>query len=179
MILAALLAVFIGALMIGRAPAYLGNQIGVAEMKLIAVYMLIAGMVILPLTALAVMTAAGRAGLTTNGGPHGLTSIAFAYTSSFANNGQSFGGLSANSAFYNYTTSVAMLAGRFLLTLPALALAGTFAEQRRRGITSGSLPTDTGLFAVLLIAMVLLVAGLNFLPLLCLGPLAEHMMLWF
>jgi K+-transporting ATPase ATPase A chain len=72
-----------------------------------------------------------------------------------------------------------MLAGRFLLTLPALALAGTFAEQRRRGITSGSLPTDTGLFAVLLIAMVLLVAGLNFLPLLCLGPLAEHMMLWF
>jgi K+-transporting ATPase ATPase A chain len=179
MILAALLAVFIGALMIGRAPAYLGNQIGVAEMKLIAVYMLIAGMVILPLTALAVMTAAGRAGLTTNGGPHGLTSIAFAYTSSFANNGQSFGGLSANSAFYNYTTSVAMLAGRFLLTLPALALAGTFAEQRRRGITSGSLPTDTGLFAVLLIAMVLLVAGLNFLPLLCLGPVAEHMMLWF
>ncbi len=179
MILAALLAVFIGALMIGRAPAYLGNQIGVAEMKLIAVYMLIAGMVILPLTALAVMTAAGRAGLTTNGGPHGLTSIAFAYTSSFANNGQSFGDLSANSAFYNYTTSVAMLAGRFFLTLPALALAGTFAEQRRRGITSGSLPTDTGLFAVLLIAMVLLVAGLNFLPLLCLGPVAEHMMLWF
>ena len=120
----------------------------------------------------------GRAGLTTNGGPHGLTSIAFAYTSSFANNGQGFGGLSANSAFYNYTTSVAMLAGRFLLTLPALALAGTFAEQRRRGITSGSLPTDTGLFAVLFIAMVLLVAGLNFLPLLCLGPVAEHMMLW-
>ena len=179
MVLIALLAVFVGALMIGRAPAYLGNQIGVAEMKLIAVYMLISGMVILPLTALAVITAAGRAGLTTNAGPHGLTSIAFAYTSSFANNGQSFGGLSVNSAFYNYTTSLAMLAGRFLLTLPALALAGTFAEQRRRGITSGSLPTDTGLFAVLLIAMVLLVAGLTFLPLLCLGPVAEHIMLWF
>jgi K+-transporting ATPase ATPase A chain len=179
MILAALLAVFIGALMIGRAPAYLGNQIGVAEMKLIALYMLIAGMMILPLTALAVMTPSGRAGLTTNAGPHGLTSIAFAYTSSFANNGQSFGGLSANSPFYNYTTAAAMLVGRFLLTLPALALAGTFAQQRRRGITAGSLPTDTGQFAVLLIAMVLLVAGLNFLPLLCLGPVAEHMMLWF
>jgi K+-transporting ATPase ATPase A chain len=178
MILAAQLAVFIGALMIGRSPVYLGNQIGVAEMKLIALYMLIAGMVILPLTALAVMTAAGRAGLTTNSGPHGLTSIAFAYTSSFANNGQSFGGLSANSAFYNYTTSVAMLAGRFLLALPALALAGTFAERQRRGITSGSLPTDTGLFAGLLIATILLVAGLNFLPLLCLGPVAEHMLLW-
>jgi K+-transporting ATPase ATPase A chain len=125
------------------------------------------------------MSAAGPAGLTTNGGPHGLTSIAFAYTSSFANNGQSFAGLSTNSAFYNYTTAVAMLAGRFLLTLPALALAGRFAEQRRRAITSGSLPTDGGLFAVFLIAMILLVAGLNFLPLLCLGPVTEHLMLWF
>jgi len=132
----------------------------------------------LPLTAVAVLTAAGRAGLTTNGGPHGLTSIAFAYASSFANNGQSFGGLGANSVFYNTTTSVAMLAGRFLLTLPALALAGTFAEQRRRAITSGSLPTDSALFAMLLTTTVLLVAGLNFLPLLCLGPVAEHVMLW-
>ena len=178
MILAALLAVFVGALIIGRSPAYLGNRIGVAQMKLIAIYATVAGIVILPLTAVAVMTAAGRAGLTTNGGPHGLTSIAFAYASSFANNGQSFGGLSANSAFYNYTTSVAMLAGRFLLTLPALALAGTFAEQRRRAITSGSLPTDSALFAMLLTTTVLLVAGLNFLPLLCLGPVAEHVMLW-
>jgi potassium-transporting ATPase potassium-binding subunit len=148
------------------------------RVTLIALYILIAGVVILPLTAWAVMAAAGRAGLTTNTGPHGLTSIAFAYTSSFANNGQSFGGLSANSPFYNYTTSAAMLGGRFLLNLPALALAGTFAEQRRRGITSGSMPTDTGAFALLLIAMVLLIAGLNFLPLLCLGPVAEHMMLW-
>jgi K+-transporting ATPase ATPase A chain len=178
MILAALLAVFVGGLMIGRAPAYLGNQIGITEMKLIVVYMLIGGLVILPLTAVALMSPAGRAGLTTNLGPHGLTSVAFAYTSSFANNGQSFAGLNANSSFYNYTTSVAMLAGRFLLTLPALALAGTFAEQRRRGITSGSLPTDTRLFAVLLIAATLIVAGLSFLPLLCLGPVAEHMMLW-
>jgi K+-transporting ATPase ATPase A chain len=179
MILAALVAVFIGSLMIGRGPAYLGNQIGIAEMKLITIYMLIAGFIILPLTALAVMSEAGRAGLTTNGGPHGLTSIAFAYTSSFANNGQSFGGLSANSPFYNYTTAVAMLAGRFLLTLPALALAGAFAEKRRRVITSGSLPTDTGIFAVFLIAVILVVAGLNFLPLLCLGPVTEHLRLWF
>jgi K+-transporting ATPase ATPase A chain len=80
--------------------------------------------------------------------------------------------------FYDTTTSVAMLAGRFLLTLPALALAGTFAEQRRRAITSGSLPTDSALFAMLLTTTVLLVAGLNFLPLLCLGPVAEHVMLW-
>jgi K+-transporting ATPase ATPase A chain len=178
-VLVALVAVFIGGLMIGRAPAYLGNQIGVSEMKLIAIYMLVAGLVILPLTALALATSAGRSGLSTNIGPHGLTTIAFAFASSFANNGQSFGGLSANSPFYNYTTSLAMLAGRFLLTLPALALAGSFAEQHRRGITAGSLPTDTSLFAVLLVGMIVLFAGLNFLPLLCLGPVAEHMTLFW
>jgi K+-transporting ATPase ATPase A chain len=179
MILAALLAVFIGALMIGRSPAYLGNPIGVAEMKLIALYTLISGLVILPLTALAVMTAGGREGLTSNLGPHGLTTIAFAYTSSFANNGQSFGSLNANTPFYNTTTAIAMLAGRFLLNLPALALAGTFAERRRRAMTAGSLPTDRALFALLLMATILIVAGLNFLPLLCLGPVAEHLQLGF
>jgi len=178
MILAALLAVFVASLMIGRAPAYLGNEIGITEVKMITVYMLTGGLVILILTALALMSSGGLAGLTTNRGAHGLTSVAFAYTSSFANNGQAFAGLSANSPFYNYTTSVAMIAGRFLLTLPALALAGTFAEQRRRGITSGSLQTDTLLFAGLLIATILIVAGLSFLPLLCLGPVAEHIMLW-
>lgn len=179
LVLVALLAVFVGALMIGRAPAYLGNQIGPPEMKLIALYMLIAGAVILPLTALALTTTAGRAALTTNLGPHGLTSVAFAYASSFTSNGQNFAGLNANSPFYNYTTSMAMLAGRFLLAFPALALAGAFAEQRRRGITPGSLPTDSGLFAALLVGMTLLVAGLTFLPLLCLGPIAEHLTLWY
>jgi len=178
MIVAALLAVFVGSLMIGRGPAYLGNEIGSTEMKLIAVYMIIGGLVILILTAWALMSPAGLGGLTTNSGAHGLTSVAFAYTSSFANNGQAFAGLNANLPFYNYTTSVAMLAGRFLLTLPALALAGRFAEQRRRGITPGSLPTETPLFAALLIAAILIVAGLSFLPLLCLGPVAEHLMLW-
>jgi K+-transporting ATPase ATPase A chain len=165
--------------MIGRSPAYLGNPIGVAEMKLIALYTLVSGLVILPLTALAVMTASGREGLTSNLGPHGLTTIAFAYTSSFANNGQSFGSLNANTPFYNTTTAIAMLAGRFLLNLPALALAGTFAERRRRAMTVGSLPTDTVLFALLLVATTLIVAGLNFVPLLCLGPVAEHLQLGF
>jgi K+-transporting ATPase ATPase A chain len=165
--------------MIGRTPVYLGNQIGVSEMKLIALYTVIAPLIILPLSALAVVTPAGLAGLTTNSGPHGLTSIAYAYASSFANNGQNFAGLSANSPFYNYTTAAAMLAGRFLLLLPALALAGVFAEQRRREVSVGSLPTDTRLFAALLLTMTLIVAGLNFLPLLCLGPVAEHIMLWF
>jgi potassium-transporting ATPase potassium-binding subunit len=139
---------------------------------------LYAPFVILPLTALALMTTAGRAGLTTNLGPHGLTSIAFAYASSFANNGQNFAGMNVNSPFYNYTTALAMLAGRFLLTLPVLALAGAFAEQRRRVITEGSLPTESPTFAVLLVAIILVVVGLNFLPLLCAGPVVEHMMPW-
>jgi K+-transporting ATPase ATPase A chain len=178
MILAALLTAFIAGLMTGRGPAYLGNSIGVAEMKLIALYVLVAPLVVLPLSAVALMTAAGRAGLTTNLGPHGLTSIAFAYASSFANNGQNFAGLNANSPFYNYTTALAMLAGRFALTLPMLALAGAFAEQRRRAITEGTLPTESPTFALLLLAMILIVAGLSYLPLLCFGPIAEHLMLW-
>jgi K+-transporting ATPase ATPase A chain len=178
MILAALLTAFIAGLMTGRGPAYLGNTIGVSEMTLIAIYMLIAPVVILLLTAVALMMEAGRAGLTTNLGPHGLTSIAFAYASSFANNGQNFAGLNANSPFYNYTTALAMLAGRFLLTVPTLALAGAFAEQRRRATTEGSLPTESLTFAVLLVAMILVVTGLSFLPLLCLGPVVEHLMLW-
>jgi K+-transporting ATPase ATPase A chain len=152
-------------------------------LKLIAIYMLIAPVVILLLTAVALMTEAGRAGLTTNLGPHGLTSIAFAYVSSFANNGQNFAGqnfadLNANSPFYNFTTALAMLAGRFLLTVPTLALAGAFAEHRRRATTEGSLPTESLTFAVLLVAMILVVTGLSFLPLLCLGPVVEHLMLW-
>jgi potassium-transporting ATPase potassium-binding subunit len=179
MILAALLAVFIGALMIGRSPAYLGNPIGIAEMRLIALYTLVSGIAILSLTALALMTAHGRAGLPSNTGAHGLTTIAFSYTSSFANNGQSFGSLNADTGFYNTTTAVAMLAGRFLLNLPALALAGALSKQRRRAVTAGSLPTDTALFAVLLVATILIVAGLSFLPLLCMGPVAEHLQLWF
>lgn len=178
MVLAALLTAFIAGLMTGRGPAYLGNTIGVSEMKLIAIHVLIAPVVILPLTALALMTEAGRAGLTTNLGPHGLTSIAFAYVSSFANNGQNFAGLNADSRFYNYTTLLAMLAGRFLLTFPALALAGAFAGQRRRATTPGSLPVDSPTFAFVLVAMILIVTGLCFLPLLCLGPVVEHLMLW-
>jgi potassium-transporting ATPase potassium-binding subunit len=178
MILAALLTAFIAGLMTGRGPAYLGNPIGIPEMKLIACYLLIAPLVILSLTAVATMTEAGRAGLTTNMGPHGLTSIAVAYTSGFANNGQNFAGMSVNTPFYNGTTTVAMLAGRYLLTLPILALAGAFAEQPRRAVTEGSLPTESPTFAVLLLILIFMVTGLSFLPLLCLGPVVEHLILW-
>jgi potassium-transporting ATPase potassium-binding subunit len=113
MIFVALIALFVGGLMIGRTPEHLGKQIGPPEMKIIAVYTLVGPVTVLALTAFAVITNAGRAGLTTNAGAHGFTEILFAFASVFANNGQSMAGLSANNIFYNITTIVAMLAGRY------------------------------------------------------------------
>jgi potassium-transporting ATPase potassium-binding subunit len=117
------------------------------------------------------------AGLTTNSGPHGFTEILYAYTSSFANNGQSFAGLSANSPFYNVTTAVAMVLGRFGLAIPALALAERFAQQGRRLMDSGELPTDSLLFASVIIGTALIVVALTYLPALALGPIIEHLRL--
>jgi K+-transporting ATPase ATPase A chain len=161
--------------MIGRTPEYLGKQVTVTEMKLIALYTIIAPLTILPLAAVALVTDAGLAGLTTNKGPHGLSEILVAYTTSMANNGQNFAGLSANTPFYNVTTALAMLAGRFGLAIPALALAGRFARQPSKPVTGGTLPTDTPLFAGLTIATILIVGALSYLPVLALGPLIEHL----
>jgi K+-transporting ATPase ATPase A chain len=177
LVLIALVGVFAAGLMIGRTPEYLGKQVTAREMKLIALYAVIASLVVLPLTALALVTDAGLAGLTTNRGPHGLSEILVAYTSSMANNGQNFAGLSANAPFYNITTALAMMAGRFGLAIPALALAGLFAQQPRRPVTDGTLPTETLLFAGLVIVTVLVVGALSYLPVLALGPIAEHLAL--
>ncbi len=130
MVMAAAIAVFLAGLMVGRTPEYLGKKIGPAENKMIMLYALAAPLVVLPLTAIAVSTRVGLSGLTVNSGPHGFTGILFAYTSCFANNGQSFAGLSANTPFYNLTTALAMMVGRFGLAIPALALAGLFGRQR-------------------------------------------------
>jgi K+-transporting ATPase ATPase A chain len=175
LVLIALVGLFVAGLMIGRTPEYLGKQVTVTEMKLIALYTIIAPLTILPLAAAALVTNAGLAGLTTNKGPHGLSEILVAYTTSMANNGQNFAGLSANTPFYNITTALAMLAGRFGLAIPALALAGRFARQPSKPVTAGTLPTDTPLFAGLTIATVLIVGALSYLPVLALGPLVEHL----
>jgi K+-transporting ATPase ATPase A chain len=177
LVLIALVGVFAAGLMIGRTPEYLGKQLGPREMKLVALYAVMAPLVILPLTALAVVTHPGLAGLTTNGGPHALSEILVAYTTSMANNGQSFAGLSANTPFYNITTALAMVAGRFGLAIPALALAGLLAQQPTKPVTDGTLPTDTVLFGGLAIGTVLLVGALSYLPVLALGPVVEHLML--
>jgi K+-transporting ATPase ATPase A chain len=177
LVLIALVGLFIAGLMVGRTPEYLGKQITATEMKLIALYTIIAPLTILPLAALALVTDAGLAGLTTNKGAHGLSEVLVAYTTSMANNGQNFAGLSANTPFYNITTALAMMAGRFGLAIPALALAGQFALQPSKPVSAGTLPTDTPLFAGLVIATILIVGALSYLPVLALGPLVEQLAL--
>ncbi|HEV2458786.1 MAG TPA: potassium-transporting ATPase subunit KdpA, partial [Ktedonobacterales bacterium] len=171
------LGLFITGLMVGRTPEYVGKRIGEHEIKLIAVYTLIGPAAVLLLTALAVVSSAGLAGLTTNSGPHGLTEILYAYTSSFNNNGQTFAGLSANSPFYNISTAVVMLLGRFALAIPALALAQRFAQQPNRQATQGTLPTDTVLFGAVIIGTALIVVALTYLPAVALGPIVEHLLM--
>ena len=177
MVMAAAIAVFLAGLMVGRTPEYLGKKIGPAENKMIMLYALAAPLVVLPLTAIAVSTGAGLSGLTVNGGPHGFTEILLAYTSCFANNGQSFAGLSANTPFYNLTTALAMMVGRFGLAIPALAFADLFGRQRNTPSTSGTLPTHSLVFGVLLTICLIVMVALSYLPALAVGPVLERLLL--
>jgi K+-transporting ATPase ATPase A chain len=175
MVMAAGIAVFLAGLMVGRTPQYLGKKIGAAENKMIILYALAAPLFILPLTAIALSTKVGLSGLTTNNGPHGFTEIVFAYASCFANNGQTFAGLSANTPFYSVTTALAMMAGRFGLAIPALTLAALFGRQRITPISSGTLPTHSFSFGVLLTACLITIVALSYLPVLTLGPILERL----
>ena len=176
MVMAAAIAVFLAGLMVGRTPEYLGKKIGPAENKMILLYALAAPLVVLPLTAIAVGTRVGLSGLTVNIGPHGFTGILFAYTSCFANNGQSFASLNANTLFYNLTTALAMMVGRFGLAIPALALADLFGRQRSTPSSSGTLPTHSSSFGVLLTTCLITMVALSYLPALVLGPLLERLL---
>ncbi len=175
LIIIALVGTFMGGLMVGRTPEYLGKTITAAEAKLIALYALLTPLIVLPLTSWALVTDAGLAGLTTNRGARGFSEILFAYASCMANNGQNMAGLNANSVFYNLTTAAAMLAGRLAPAALALLLAGRFAAQGRKPVTIGTLPCDTPTFAVLTLGAVLLLGALCFLPALALGPVAEQL----
>jgi potassium-transporting ATPase potassium-binding subunit len=174
-VMVALVGVFVGGLMVGRTPEYLGKKIGSIETRWIVLYSLLTPLVALVLTGIAVVAGAGRAGLVTNSGPRGFTEILFAYASCMANNGQAMAGLNANSVFYNLTTTVAMLAGRFGLAALALALAGRLASQRRVPITVGTLPSDSPMFGVLVFGAIVLVGALSFFPAPALGPIAEFL----
>jgi potassium-transporting ATPase potassium-binding subunit len=175
MIMTAAIAVFLAGLMIGRTPEYLGKQIGPRENKMIVLYALAGPVTILTLTAIAISTNAGLAGLATNGGPHGLTEIFFAFASCFGNNGQTFASLNANTAFYNILTAIAMMAGRLGLAIPALIFAGLFAQQPARPRSRGTLPTDSLSFGILLTAFLIIFTALSYLPVLTLGPVLEHL----
>ena len=178
MLVFAIIAVFIAGLMVGRTPEYLGKKIEAYEIKMASLIILVMPMVVLTFTALAVVTDAGRAGISSaNPGPHGFSEILYAYTSQGNNNGSAFAGLNGNNLFYNLTGGLAMFFGRFLLAIPTLALAGSLGRKKIVPVGVGTLPTHTPLFVVLLIGVVIIVAALVFFPADALGPIVEHLML--
>ena len=177
MILYAILAVFICGLMVGRTPEYLGKKIEGREMKLTALAIIIHPLLILAFSALAVATAAGRAGIT-NPGFHGLSQVLYEYTSSAANNGSGFEGLADNSSFWNITTGIVMFLGRYLPIVIQLAIAGSLMKKNDVNESAGTLRTDNVSFAVILVFVVYIFAALTFFPALALGPIAEHLTLW-
>jgi potassium-transporting ATPase potassium-binding subunit len=170
------LSVFIAGLMVGRTPEYLGKKIEAFDVKMAMLYVLIFPLSILTFTAVASLSPAGLAGIANNG-PHGLSEMLYAFTSGTGNNGSAFGGLSANTHFYNLTIGAAMLIGRFLMIVPMLAMAGNLATKKMIPPSSGTFPVTTPLFTGLLVSVILIVGALTFFPVLSLGPVLEHLLL--
>jgi K+-transporting ATPase ATPase A chain len=175
MLVFVIVAVFVAGLLVGRTPEYLGHKIEAYEMKMASLLILIMPITVLVLTALAVLTPDGKAAIA-NPGPHGFSEILYTFTSQGNNNGSAFAGLSANTPFYNITGAIAMLIGRYWLAIPTLALAGSLVRKKIVLAGEGTLPTHTPLFIFWLIAVVLIVGALNFIPALALGPIVEHFM---
>ena len=174
MLVFAILAVFIAGLMVGRTPEYLGKKIQAAEMKLVVLYLLAVPALILTFAGISVVLDTATASIL-NPGPHGLSEVVYAFTSASNNNGSAFGGLSGNTDWFDTTLGLAMLGGRFLLIVPALAIAGSLARKQHVPATAGTLPTGTPLFAGLLVGVVLIVVGLTYFPVVSLGPVLEHL----
>lgn len=177
MLVFVIVAVFVAGLMVGRTPEYLGKKIESYEMKMASILILIMPITVLVLTAIAVMTGAGKATIF-NPGAHGFSEVLYLFTSQGNNNGSAFAGIGGNTPFYNLTGGLAMIIGRFFLAVPTLALAGSLAKKKKTPESAGTLPTHTPLFIVWLIAVVILVGALNFFPALALGPIVEHLMLF-
>lgn len=176
MLIFAILAVFIAGLMVGRTPEYLGKKIESFEMKMAMLFVLAAAASILVFTAWASVADYGTSSIL-NPGPHGFSEILYAYSSGTGNNGSAFAGLSTNTPFYNVTIGLAMLIGRFVMMVPALAIAGSLARKPRVAPSLGTMPTHTPLFVGLLVGTVLIVGALNFFPALALGPIVEQLLL--
>ena len=177
MLVFVILAVFLAGLMVGRTPEYLGKKIEAYDVKMAALSILIFPVTVLILTAVASISGFGVSSIS-NPGPHGLTQMLYAYTSAAGNNGSAFGGLNANTDWYNNSTGLATLLGRFLAVIPILAIAGSLAKKRATPESAGTFPVTTPLFTTLLVSTVLIVGALTFFPVLSLGPVLEHLMLY-
>jgi K+-transporting ATPase ATPase A chain len=175
-IVMAVLAVFIAGLMVGRTPEYLGKKIEAREMKLAMLYVLIFPAVILIPTAIGVVLPAGTSSMS-NAGPHGLSQVLYAFTEAGANNGSAFAGLNANVPFYNVTMAFVMLLGRFMMAIPALAIAGSVAAKKSTAASAGTFPTDGVPFVLLLIGVIIIVGALTFFCADALGPIVEQLLM--
>jgi K+-transporting ATPase ATPase A chain len=167
-------AVFVAGLMVGRTPEYLGKKIEAKEVKMAMLAILCLPLAMLIFTAIAVVLPSAVASMA-NGGPHGFTEALYAYTSAAANNGSAFGGLTGNTPWYNLTMAIGMLMGRFLVIIPALAIAGSLAAKKTVPASAGTFPTDSTLFVGLLVGVIVIVGGLTFFPSLAVGPIVEHL----
>ncbi|MCC6230319.1 MAG: potassium-transporting ATPase subunit KdpA [Phycisphaerales bacterium] len=175
MLMFVIVAVFVAGLMVGRAPEYLGKKIEPFEMKMAMVCVLVPCAIVLVGTAVAVLIPEGNT--TSNPGPHGFSQILYAFSSAGNNNGSAFAGLAANTPFYNIALGLAMWFSRFWIIVPVLAVAGSLAAKRVSPMTSGTLPTHTPVFVLMLVAVVVIVGALTFVPALALGPVVEHLQL--
>jgi K+-transporting ATPase ATPase A chain len=176
MLVFVILAVFIAGLMVGRTPEYLGKKIESFDVKMAMLSVLISSLTILIFAAVAVVAKFGTSSIS-NPGPHGLSQILYAYTSSVGNNGSAFGGINANTLWYNTSTAFAMLLGRFFVVIPILAIAGNLAGKKAAPASLGTFPVTGPLFSILLVSTILIVGALTFFPALSLGPILEHLLM--
>jgi len=177
MLIFVILTVFIAGLMVGRTPEYLGKKVEAFDVQMSMLYFLIFPVMILGFSAVAVLSPAFGTSSLSNHGPHGLSQILYAYTSAAGNNGSAFAGLNANTHWYNSTLGITMLAGRFLMIVPMLAVAGNMATKKIAPPSLGTFPVDNTLFTVLLTGVIVIVGALTFFPALSLGPILEHLLL--
>jgi potassium-transporting ATPase potassium-binding subunit len=174
MLLFVVLAIFVAGLMVGRTPEYVGKKIEAREVKMAMLAILVLPLMYLGWTAVAVVMPSTVAAMN-NAGPHGFTEVLYAFTSATGNNGSAFGGLSANTVFYNLTLASAMFVGRFFMIVPAMAMAGSLAAKKSVPPSAGTFPTTGGLFVGLVVGVILIIGGLTFFPALALGPIVEHL----
>jgi K+-transporting ATPase ATPase A chain len=172
-----ILSVFIAGLMVGRTPEYLGKKVQAYDVQMAMLVVLVFPLTILVLTAISVVAPSFGTSSITNPGPHGLSQILYAFTSGTGNNGSAFGGLSANTHWYNLTIGFAMLIGRFFMIIPMLAIAGSLGRKKRVPPSPGTFPVTTPLFSALLVGVIVIVGALTFFPALSLGPIVEHLLM--